>query len=75
MLKWTLSFRVINEKIGELCEWHDFTLIDNSKVEKGHLWKDGIHLNDQGIKLLADKLYKYIKQIFLDIGPKSQQVT
>ena len=69
------SIRVINEKIGELCECYGFTLIDNSEVEKGHLWKDGIHLNDQGIKLLADNYINILNEYFLDIGPKSQQVT
>ena len=46
----------INE-INKLLKYHtstyDYTFIENSNIREEHLWKDNVHLNNEGISILA----------------------
>ena len=44
----------LNKILRELCKAHGFTFIENENIVlKEHIWKDGVHLNNQGSDLLA----------------------
>ena len=43
----------INKLLREYARSYDYMYIDNSDIGKRHLWKDFLHLNDQGMTNLA----------------------
>ena len=43
-----------------MCRQNGFKFLDNSNIPKHQLWKDGIHLSDQGICTFADNLIQII---------------
>ena len=51
--------------LKEKCQNFDFIYLNNNKIEDIHLWKDGLHLNDQGKIILARNFIDYINY-FLD---------
>ena len=55
----------INTMLKEKCQNYDFIYLDNDNIEDIHLWKDGLHLNDQGKIILARNFIDYIND-FLD---------
>lgn len=54
----------INRLLKERCEALDVTFIDNDNIKNSSLWKDGIHLTDDGKTMLA-KNYLYYFNHFL----------
>jgi hypothetical protein len=44
----------VNELLVSLCQVNNFTYIDNSEIDLECLHKDGVHLNHEGTKLLAN---------------------
>ena len=46
--------RDINETLESLCRLYKFTFIDNAGIDLECLHKDGVHLNKEGTKLLAN---------------------
>ena len=44
----------LNNILKSLCLINNFTFINNSDIKDEHLYTDGVHLNDDGYKLLAD---------------------
>ena len=52
--------REINEIINLLkyyADIYNFTFIDNGRIRKEHLWKDGVHLNGEGISKNKDGVH------------------
>ena len=47
---------------SEQCE-NNFKYIDNSSIEPSHVWKDGLHLNDEGLALLANNFINTLNGI------------
>ena len=41
---------------------HDYELISNDNINTGHIWRDKIHLNNNGVILLANNLIKAINR-------------
>ena len=58
----------INKLLYNNAGRYGYTFIDNSDIERRHLWKDQLHLNDQGTINLAcnflDSLNKSVYEIF-----------
>lgn len=54
----------INRLLKERCEALDVTFIENDNIKNSSLWKDGIHLTDDGKTMLA-KNYLYYFNHFL----------
>ena len=56
----------INE-INKLLEFHantyNYIFINNSNIRDDHLWKDGVHLNDSGICILANNYLYHTNNI------------
>lgn len=56
----------VNEAIRVLCSQHGFTFIPNTFIQMKHLWKDGVHLKEEGLCLLArnsiDVLNDFLKR-------------
>ena len=54
----------INELFSIKCEqmefMSDFTFIDNDNITEQHLWKDGIHLKENGKNILANNYLYYL---------------
>ena len=51
-----------------MCENVGFVFITHDQIRRGHLWKDGTHLQDSGKILLANN-YIYVLNNFLDKAP------
>ena len=49
----TRLIRKVNDSLREKCVLNGFGFISNNNISKTHLWKDGIHLGDLGINILA----------------------
>ena len=50
----------VNDILKDLCLINSFIFIDNSEIKRDMLWKDGIHLNDQGIYMFASNFVDYL---------------
>ena len=44
----------LNNILKSLCEQNNFVFIDNSAITTRHLYFDGVHLNNDGTRILAD---------------------
>ena len=44
----------INQILQGKLHLHDFNFISNCNINATHIWKDNLHLNDQGTKVLTD---------------------
>ena len=44
----------LNGILKDLCLLNNFIFINNSGITEKHLYTDGVHLNDDGSKMLAD---------------------
>ena len=44
----------INKYLFANAQQHNYTFISNSNVHEMHLWRDKVHLTNQGIQLLAN---------------------
>ena len=47
------QIRVLNGLLKENTSKYNYVFIDNSDIEEKHLWKDQLHLNNQGTIRLA----------------------
>ena len=52
----------LNIILKGLCDRHNFVFIDNSMITVNHLY-DGVHLNDDGTKILADNYLTTLWQV------------
>ena len=50
----------VNERLKQECEHENFIFIENSNIEKKHLWKDGTHLNEIGKTILSNNFIDYL---------------
>ena len=39
---------------------YNYTYIDNSCIRNEHLWEDGLHLNNEGISILAENYITHL---------------
>ena len=53
--------RKLNGILEEELAMNGFDIIDNANIQYSNLWKDGLHVNDGGIRKLSGNLSKYIK--------------
>jgi hypothetical protein len=51
----------VNEKLKNLSVIHEFSYIDNSKIDNTCLNKSKLHLNDKGTSFLAVHFIKFIR--------------
>ena len=69
----------INEEIKILCAENNFVYIDNESVKSIHLWRDDIHLNEDGKDIIAnnfiDNIRKTLKKTFFRPVFRSQGKT
>lgn len=55
----------INIMLRNGCNDHNFEFIDNKNIQVDcHLWKDGVHLNDRGLEILANNYIKHLNVSF-----------
>ena len=52
----------LNETLRSLCQLNNFTFIDNSDIKEHHLY-DGMHLKDDGTKILAGNYLNALHEI------------
>ena len=50
----------VNNILKVLCATNGFNFICNDKIGKEIVWKDGLHLTDDGTVMLADNFTKYV---------------
>ncbi len=53
----------LNQILIELCQRHQFTFIDNGDINDEHLYQDGVHLNEDGTKVLADNYLNALRKL------------
>lgn len=51
----------INELLGEELSIKGMDIIDNNNIMYSNLWKDGLHLNDGGVRKYSANLSKFVK--------------
>ena len=64
------SIRLINDHIFRLCNEYGFVFIDNNEIGSKQVWKDGIHLKNQGISMLANNFIHGLNTYFLEMETK-----
>ena len=52
----------VNEEISSICAENCFHFICNDMVDVTIIWKDGLHLNNNGTKVLANNFLKYLER-------------
>ena len=57
--------REINKLLMYYAGIYNYTNIDNSCIRNEHLWKDGLHLNKEGISILAENYITHLDKPFL----------
>ena len=57
-----IKINQINEVLKHHAGIYDDEFIDNNCIRNEHLRKDGVHLNKQGINILANKLLHHLKR-------------
>ena len=60
--------RQVNTILKELCVSNNFHFISNDCIGNEFLWKDGIHLIDNGIHMLAGNFVDHINNYVLNIN-------
>ena len=55
----------VNNLLRENQLLHDYELISNDNIEARHVWKDGVHLNNEGIHILANNFIRAINRIHI----------
>ena len=50
-----------NHLIEQELSLHGFDFIDNSKIYFSNLWKDGLYINDQGIRKYGGNICNFIR--------------
>ena len=61
----TKIIRQVNDHLKDLCIANNYHYIDNDNISYDHLWKDGIHLKDDGTRILAGNFTNYLNQFIL----------
>ena len=55
-IKLTKVIRQVNDILQDKCEQNGFLFVNNDNVTREYLWKDGLHLNNDGTRLFAGNL-------------------
>ena len=50
----------VDEEISSMCTANGFHFICNDMIDVSMIWKDGLHLTNNGTKVLANKFLKYL---------------
>ena len=66
----TRLIRQVKDNLREQCVLNGFGFISNDNISRTRLWKDGIHLEDLGTKLLAGNFVDFLNRFIL---PKSSE--
>ena len=64
-LKLTKIIRQINDTLREKCRENKFYFICNDNITLENLWKDGIHLNNEGTHIFASNLVDFLNDFIL----------
>ena len=46
----------VNHLTKSMCEKNGFKFLSNENIDHSHLWRDGLHLSNRGLNVLADNL-------------------
>ena len=52
----------INKILNYYASIYNYVFIDNTCISKEHLWKEGLHLNKEGISLLANNYLTFLNR-------------
>ena len=63
--------KIINDFIKLRCDFHGFVYIGRNNIKDEHLWKDGIHLRENGKVILAQIFLEFITNC-LDLNGYAQ---
>ena len=53
----------VNDYLEKFCFENRFYVIDNSKIKRDHLFRDGLHLLESGKVILANNFIYYLNSI------------
>ena len=65
-IKLTRLIRQVNDCLRMDCEKNGFHFVSNDNVSREHLWKDGVHLSDDGTYLFASNLVNFLNNFILN---------
>ena len=63
----------VNNSLTALCLEQDFTFICNSTIARAMLWRDGLHLTNEGTNMLSNNFLQYLKNV--PLGNENKIVT
>ena len=61
----TKKVKEVNDFLRELCVGENFYFINNDFIKMEHLWKDGLHLLDEGTNILANNFINSLNENIL----------
>ena len=50
----------VNNRVKSYCEAENFVFIHNASITQSQLWDDGLHLNDEGVAVLANTFINFL---------------
>ena len=59
-IKLTSIIREINDILKEQCRENNFHFICNDNISRDYLWKDGVHLNDEGTSIFESNIVNFL---------------
>ena len=62
-IRLSAMIRRVNDRLQELCSMNGFTFISNDFIGREWLSEDGIHLNDEGVYMLASNFVKILNSL------------
>ena len=61
----TAIIRRVNDELQELCKEYNFSFISNKRITRNFLCHDGVHLTDDGTRILAGNMVNFINDFIL----------
>ena len=55
--------KTVNNLLKTLCLEQGFTFICNSATAREMLWRDGLHLTNEGTNMLSNNFLQYLKNV------------
>ena len=63
--KLTKVIRQVNDLLKDVCKDSNFHFVCNENVTREYLWKDGIHLNNEGTCIFTSSLNDHLSDFIL----------
>ena len=62
--------RKVNDELRVLCSINKFHFISNDNISREYLWRDGVHLPEAGVDILAGNIENWLNEVVIGVSMK-----